>query len=88
MYYVYVIHVIQCDEGKYYIGSTSDVKKRIREHNAGLSKWTSRYNNWKLVHLEQFTTRREALIRERFIKKQKRGDVFYQILGKVRDKGR
>ncbi len=85
MYYVYVI---QCDEGKYYIGSTNDVKRRIKEHNTGLSKWTSRYHNWRLVHQEQFKTRREALIREKFIKKQKGGDVFYQILGKNRDRSK
>jgi len=61
---------------------------RVKEHNAGLSKWTSRYNNWRLVHQEQFKTRREALIREKFIKKQKGGDIFYQILGKTRDKSK
>ncbi|HEC20942.1 MAG TPA: GIY-YIG nuclease family protein [Candidatus Peregrinibacteria bacterium] len=76
-FYVYVIRS-GCD--KFYIGSTDNLQKRLNQHNQGLSKWTSRYKNWKLVYCEQFKTRTKALRREKFIKQQKGGDGFFSII--------
>ncbi|KMQ49614.1 hypothetical protein CHISP_3486 [Chitinispirillum alkaliphilum] len=79
MYYIYIL---RSDEGKYYIGSTEDVEKRIDQHNSKKYKsWSSRYNNWVLVHKEEFATRRESLIREKEIKSYKGGEAFKRLTG-------
>ena len=77
----HTVYVAKCDEGKYYIGYTECLDKRLSQHNQGLSKWTSHYKNWKVIYKEEYATRTEALRREKFLKKQKGGDVFKRIIG-------
>ena len=78
MFYVYVL---QSAEGKFYIGSTEDISKRIAQHNSKrYNCWTKRYNDWRLCYSEEYKTRTEALIRERQIKNMKGGRGFHQLL--------
>lgn len=51
-----------------YVGSTSDVNKRINFHNNGFSKFTKGRGPWMLVYKEDFPTRSEAMLREQFFK--------------------
>ena len=79
---MYFVYIIRCAEGRYYIGSTEDIEKRVAQHNSKQYKgWTNRFNEWKLVYSESFSTRREALIREREIKKMKGGRSFKALVG-------
>ena len=66
-YFAYIIYSLQHD--KYYKGSTMNPEKRLWEHNEGLSRYTSNFRPWKLVYLEVFTSKTQALIRERKLKK-------------------
>jgi putative endonuclease len=50
------------------VGSTETVEKRLKEHNSGKSLSTRAGMPWELVHTELFTTRSEAMLRERKIK--------------------
>jgi len=77
MFYTYIIKS-QC--GRFYIGSTKNLLKRISQHNNGESKWTSRFKNWKIVYKEEFETRSKAVQREMFLKKLKGGDAFKKII--------
>lgn len=77
MFYAYIIRS-SC--GRYYIGSTKDCAKRLEQHNAGESRWTSRYKNWEIVHTEKFATRAEAVSREKALKRLKGGDAFKRIV--------
>ena len=65
MFYVYII---RSKEGFLYIGSTEDIQKRVQQHNAHLSFWTKRGTEWKVLHTETLSTRKDALIRERALK--------------------
>ena len=65
---MYFVYVIVDEAGRRYTGQTDDLDKRLARHNAGMSTWTSRGRGWKLVYMEELTTRREALIRERWLK--------------------
>jgi putative endonuclease len=56
---------------RYYIGSATDVDKRVAIHNSGSARWTRRYQPWVVVHIEEYATRGEAIIRERFLKRLK-----------------
>jgi len=42
------VYVIQNREGKFYIGLSDDVDRRISQHNAGVSKWTRGKEPWTL----------------------------------------
>jgi putative endonuclease len=66
MFFIYIIR--SSTTQRYYAGSTQDVDKRLREHNAGKSKSTRGGMTWKLIHSESFTTRSEAVQREQKIK--------------------
>ncbi|MFH1430812.1 MAG: GIY-YIG nuclease family protein [Candidatus Uhrbacteria bacterium] len=67
--YMYSVYVIQSEShGTRYIGSTQDVQARLREHNFGKCRYTSGRRPWRLVRVEEFNTRSEAMKRERFLK--------------------
>ena len=55
-------------DGRLYKGQTNKIDKRIIEHNSGKTKSTKGFKPWKLVYLESFKTRDEAVIREKFFK--------------------
>ena len=69
MHYVYILESIPT--GRYYVGSTSDVERRLVKHNAGNSRSTKGYVPWKVVHIEEYETKSEALCRENEIKRHK-----------------
>ena len=56
---------------KYYVGSTSDIERRLEEHNRGKEKFTSIGKPWILVYNEVFNNLKFARKRELEIKKQK-----------------
>ena len=64
------VYIIQSEQDQtYYKGFTENIVKRLEQHNNGKSEYTSRKMPWKLVYLEELTTKREALIREKQIKR-------------------
>ena len=66
MFYVYVLQS-QLDAGLY-IGYSSNLKRRLLQHNSGLSKATSFRSPWKLIYYEAYLERTDAQGRERFLK--------------------
>ena len=68
---MYTVYILQNDGGKYYIGYTGNLIERLERHQQGRSRFTSQFNKWKLVYQEDFSSKFEALRRERFIKNQK-----------------
>ena len=69
MFFVYILRSVQVDI--FYVGHTDDLAKRIREHQTGRSPYTRTRGPWELVHVEVFSTRAEAMKREREIKSRK-----------------
>jgi putative endonuclease len=68
----YVVYIIQSlKDGRYYVGSTSDLKKRLEYHNAGRTRYTKKYQPWVLKYFEEYETISEAVGRERNLKEQK-----------------
>src|SRR5262249_16003931 len=66
---IYYVYVLQSDRnGRYYTGSSKDFNKRLAEHNSGKSKATRFSRPYRLVHLEQFSSRSEATKREKELK--------------------
>jgi predicted GIY-YIG superfamily endonuclease len=58
---------------RYYIGITEDLKKRLREHDAGSSPYSKRYAPWQLETYVTFKSKRRA---EEFKKYLKSGSGF------------
>ncbi|HKL18492.1 MAG TPA: GIY-YIG nuclease family protein [Halalkalibaculum sp.] len=52
--------------GTYYYGSTADLAKRLKQHNAGRVRYTKGRMPWKMHYAEEFPTRSEATKREHF----------------------
>ncbi len=67
MYCVYSIQS-QIDPKRYYIGITTDVTRRLEEHNAGKSVYTIKYKPWKLVTYVAFGDRFKAKEFETYLK--------------------
>ncbi|MGP1612565.1 MAG: GIY-YIG nuclease family protein [Catonella sp.] len=66
MYYIYIL---LCIDNTYYTGFTTDVQKRLIEHNAGKgAKYTRGRTPCKLVYTEIFKDKGSAMKREWYIK--------------------
>ena len=66
MYYTYALYSQKYD--KIYVGSTSDIEKRLANHNEGKSRYTKSYVPWELIYYEEFVTRSSAMKREKELK--------------------
>ncbi len=55
-------------DGTHYYGSTSDLEKRLREHNSGKARFTKGHRPYVVVYSEALPTKSEALKRETFFK--------------------
>jgi putative endonuclease len=63
--------MVRCADNSLYCGQTTDLKRRVEEHNSDdkrSAKYTKSRRPVKLVHSEQFTTASEALKREYEVK--------------------
>lgn len=67
MYYVYVLKSLK-DE-KLYIGSTNNLKRRLSEHNNGLSSSTKSRRPFELRYYEAYFSEYDARKREYALKK-------------------
>lgn len=66
MYYNYVL---QSDKSNnIYIGYTSDIRRRLGEHNGGLNRSTKPYRPWKLIYYEACLDVDDAKRREHYLK--------------------
>ena len=66
------MYIIQSsNSGRYYIGHTDEISRRLTEHNSGMAKYTRREKPWKVVYVENYATRSAAMRRELEIKGKK-----------------
>jgi putative endonuclease len=63
-----------------YTGSTSDLERRLEQHNTDVSSSTKNRGPWQLVHQEDFPTLAEAVRRERYLKTGKGREELKRIL--------
>jgi predicted GIY-YIG superfamily endonuclease len=65
--YVYLLESLKAPS-KRYVGITSDLDNRLKEHNAGKSPHTAKYKPWKIAVAIRFTDDRKAEIFETYLK--------------------
>lgn len=67
------VYIIECADGTLYTGYTTDIKRRLREHNEGHgAKYTRGRTPVELRHVETFHSRSSALQREAAIQQLSR----------------
>ncbi len=66
MYYVYILQ--SSKNNSLYIGYTSDLRKRFKEHNEGKSLATKPFRPYKLIFYEAFLNEIDAKNREEYLK--------------------
>jgi len=67
MYFPCILESLR-QPGERYIGHTTDLKRRIEEHNAGKCKHTANLKPWKLKLYVAFETLNQAQKFERYLK--------------------
>src|SRR3989454_1679143 len=71
----YFVYILKCRDGKLYTGFTSDLERRLRQHQAGrASKYTRARLPVRLVFLERCPSKSASLRREAVIKRMTRGE--------------
>ncbi|ESY29683.1 GIY-YIG nuclease family protein [Mesorhizobium sp. M0761] len=67
MWYVYLLESAAAERERY-IGITTDLKRRLVEHNAGKSSHTSKFLPWRIVTYMAFSNQGKAASFERYLK--------------------
>ena len=70
VFYVYMLMTL----GKKpisYVGYTKNLKKRLNLHNNGKGAKFTRGRKWRLIYKEKYSTKKEAISREYYIKKNR-----------------
>ena len=74
------VYIIECSDGSFYTGYTTDLERRVEEHNSGQgAKYTRGRTPVKLIYNESFTSRSSAQKREYQIKqlpRRKKEELF------------
>lgn len=66
MFYVYVLH--SSKDGKLYIGSTPNLKKRLTKHKTGFVRATKKRRPLELIYYEAYFLKKDAARREKYLK--------------------
>ena len=75
------VYIIQSEKDlSYYIGYSANPESRLIKHNKSNTGYTARKKPWRLLYTEEFTTKSEALKREKFIKAQKSRDFIEKLI--------
>ncbi|WPU98605.1 GIY-YIG nuclease family protein [Mucilaginibacter sp. cycad4] len=81
MFTVYVLYSSTFNQ--IYIGYTSDLDNRFLSHNELATKGhTIKYRPWVIAYTEEFTTKSDALIREKQLKSSKGRQFIRNIIDK------
>ena len=71
-FFVYVLGSRRKDDRRTYVGWTTDLERRVRQHNVGVGAKSTRGREWFLLYCENCTTRNEAISLEWHIKRDRK----------------
>jgi putative endonuclease len=75
------VYILQSQtDYRYYIGYTLDIIERLDFHNSGQQRSTKNRIPFKLIYLEKYHSKKEALVREKQIKSYKGGNAFKKLI--------
>lgn len=82
MSWVYVLE--NKETNRYYVGSTSDINRRINQHKKGYTRTTRVLRTTELVYTETYNTIEEARKREKQIKSYKSKKYIKSLIDKAK----
>ncbi len=69
------VYILECEDGSYYTGWTNNIVQRYKAHQAGRgAKYTKSHKPMRIVHLELFAEKSDAMKREYAIKHMSRAE--------------
>ncbi|MGH9803595.1 MAG: GIY-YIG nuclease family protein [Candidatus Acidiferrales bacterium] len=78
---VFIFYILQSEStGRYYIGQTNNLDARVVRHNSGWTRSGRNRGPWRLVYAEEFSTRSEAVRREREVKRWKSSRLIKRLI--------
>ena len=69
-FFVYILGSDGKGGRRTYVGWTTDLDRRLKEHNAGIGARSTRDRQWSLLYAKRHASRREAMSREWYLKKE------------------
>jgi putative endonuclease len=79
MFTVYILY--SNNFKKIYIGFTSCIEKRLESHNKLATKgWAIKFRPWELVYKEEYSTKGEAMKREKQLKTAKGREFIWDLI--------
>jgi putative endonuclease len=69
--FVYVLGNEDDDNWRTYVGWTTDLDRRLKQHNAGIGAKSTRGGKWILIYAERYNTRSTAMRREWYLKRDR-----------------
>ena len=70
--FVYILGCEDRNRHRTYVGWTTDLERRLDQHNAGTGARSTRGYKWFVLYAERHATRREAMSREWRLKRDRR----------------
>lgn len=80
LWYMGYVYILKNEQGRYYIGSTTNIQRRIKQHREGHTPSTHRMGELELVFSQKFETLEDARNVENGLKKLKRHDYIDKII--------
>jgi len=77
-YYVYIL--LSLKNKNLYVGYTSDLKRRIDQHNRGKTDSLKHRRPLKLIYYEAFLDKKDAMKKETFYKSGRGHEIIYKML--------
>ena len=71
-YFVYLLGNYKGKKLITYAGYTNNLKKTLNLHNSGKGAKFTKGRSWKLIYYEKYITKKEAISREYYIKKNRK----------------
>lgn len=76
------VYILKCSDGSYYTGSTTEINRRIQEHQIGEgAEWTKRRLPVEVVYMQELLDENTAYIAEQKVKKWSRAKKEALIAG-------
>ena len=78
---MFSVYILKSEiSGRYYVGYTSNLNQRLRNHNSGKNSSTKYGIPWKIVYSEELKDKKSAWLREKQIKDYKGGEAFKKLV--------
>lgn len=73
-------YILECRDGTFYVGSTNNLIRRLREHEMGQNSYTKSRLPIKLVYKKEFDNLKEARKFEYFVKRQRNKKFYLKLI--------